>query len=153
MSLSRPRPLPPAFAPSAVVSETLSVSNFVGNQMTFGFATGVASSRFIAAAGQTFYAPITLSPLLPSSPSIYSMQFDLYLTNGSGIDFPSFASANPKFQSFLMTNIPNTTPPIYAPINPGIEVTGGTVNTGILINSSENLFEIGWLTTYGQTNL
>ena len=68
------------FAPSGVSFEQLSVTNFVANQLTFGFPTGEeASSAFVAAAGQKFVAPITLT-LLPAA-AMYSLQFNVTVTN------------------------------------------------------------------------
>ena len=56
-----------------------SSTNFVANSISFGFASGEASSDFIGSPGQTFYAPVTLSPLPDTK--IYSLQFNLTVTN------------------------------------------------------------------------
>jgi hypothetical protein len=69
----------PAYQPSAVVSTVFSSTNYVPNTISFGFASGEASSDFVASPGQTFYAPVTLSPL--SNTVIYSLQFNLTVTN------------------------------------------------------------------------
>lgn len=41
------------FAPSGFVTEALTISNFIGNQLTFGFASGYCSSKFMTAAATT----------------------------------------------------------------------------------------------------
>jgi hypothetical protein len=63
------------YQPSAVVPAAFSATNFVPNSISFGFASGEASSDFVGSPGQTFYAPVTLSPL--SGTEIYSLQFNL----------------------------------------------------------------------------
>ena len=67
------------YSPSGIAAQAFSTSNFVANVISFGFASGEASSAFIAAPGQTFYAPVTLS-ILPGT-AIYSLQFDVTVTN------------------------------------------------------------------------
>ena len=46
---------------SDIVSKTFSASSFVPNSISFGFNSGEASSDFVGAPGQTFYAPVTLT--------------------------------------------------------------------------------------------
>ena len=55
------------------------LNNFVPNSISFGFASGEASSDFVGSPGQTFYAPVTLT-VLPSQ-TIYSLQFNVTVTN------------------------------------------------------------------------
>ena len=64
---------------SGVVPAVFSSTNYVPNSISFGFASGEASSDFVGSPGQTFYAPVTLSPL--SGTIIYSLQFNLTVTN------------------------------------------------------------------------
>ena len=70
------------FKPSATVSNEFSLTNFLANRITFGFDGGEASSKFIAAAGSTFYAPVTLTTL--DAQVMFSLQFALSVTNLSG---------------------------------------------------------------------
>jgi hypothetical protein len=137
-------------ATSQIVSALLSIANFQGNLLTFGFANGVASTHFHASPGETFSAPVTLTLL--SNANMTSFQFDLTLTNSTGA---SLASFNPRFESSLMHQATGS-PPLYHPIPPGIVVPMGTnygVASGIFTNDSEDTFEIAWLETDGETNL
>ncbi len=63
------------FKPSEIVTNVFFATNYVPNRISFGFAQGEATSEFVAAPGQTFYAPVTLT-MLPGT-KIYSLQFNL----------------------------------------------------------------------------
>ena len=67
------------YQPSEVVSQDFSPTNFNANKITFGFASGEASSDFNASPGQFFYAPVTLSVLVNAQ--MYSLQFNVTVTN------------------------------------------------------------------------
>jgi hypothetical protein len=67
------------YQPSALVPVVFSSTNFVPNTISFGFASGEASSAFVGSPGQTFYAPVTLSTL-PGT-LMYSLQFNITVTN------------------------------------------------------------------------
>jgi len=77
------------YSPSGNALQVFSSTNFVANTISFGFAPsdpvgqGEASSDFVASPGQTFFAPVTLLPL--SGVTIYSMQFNLTVTNAGPI--------------------------------------------------------------------
>ena len=45
------------YQPSSIVSNVFSTANFVPNTISFGFASGEASSDFVASPGQTFLCP------------------------------------------------------------------------------------------------
>ncbi len=135
------------FAPSGISSEELSVSNEIGDQMTFGFASGEASSQFIGAAGQRFLAPVTLT-MLPGG-TTYSLQFSAAVTNGTG---PAIAAFDSRFDSMLKIG-PG---PILFPLNPGIVTVSGTnysISNGVLTNLSEALLEVAWIERYPEGNL
>ena len=125
----------PNFKSSDLISKVFSPSNFVANSLSFGFDSGEASSAFVAAAGQRFYAPITLS-LLAAQP-IYSLQFNVVATNlnGDALDANNF-----DFKSMLMKPIPGITPPIFEPIPPGfyyVSLTNQTVlSTNIVVSTN-----------------
>lgn len=145
----------PAFADSSTASTVLTPGNFVADQITFGFPTGEASSAFIASAGQRFYAPVTLT-LLSSAETMYTMQFDLTVTNVTGppIQIPQ------TFESMLMQLIPGTSPPAYEPIPPDMPVitrifTNWYTNLQSMMfsNTSINLLGVGWMEMPPATNL
>lgn len=160
------------FQPSAIVSNLFSVSNLVANQISFGFASGEASSAFIASPGQTFYAPVTLS-LLPSTP-IYSLQFNMTVNNnGAWITNPgpAITPGNYGFQSMLVQpeTVSGVSAPVYTQIPPLMFAGDSTTDvppSQLVTNSagqvyinlettnlSENLLGVGWLEMYGHTNL
>lgn len=135
------------FQPSGTAATVFTPANVLGDQLTFGFATGVASSEFIGAAGQRFYAPVTLT-LLPTANVMYSLQFDLVVTN--------LGTAPPvgqtyDFQSMLVKPDP-LMPGFFIPIPPEMEGTDG-LTSGLLNDASLNLLEVGWLERPPFTNL
>jgi sugar lactone lactonase YvrE len=132
------------FAPSQTVSEALSVASFVGNELTFGFASGVASTKFVTTGGRYFYAPVTISEL-PNT-KMFSLQFDL---TESGAVHPVNTNTW-DFQSFLFVN----NGPI---ITNGIVVSNGSLTNLIISNSlfvtTNDLMEVSWITSPPQSNL
>ena len=70
----------PNFAPSQIVTAFFSPTNVFADSITFGFASGEASSEFITAPGQTFIAPVTMT-LIPAGETMDSLQFNLAITN------------------------------------------------------------------------
>jgi sugar lactone lactonase YvrE len=139
----------PGFAPSALVSQTFAASNFITDQITFGFASGEASSQFVGAAGRRFYVPITLS-LLPSGETMYSLQFDVTVTN---LSVAPPVGQTYTFESMLVQPVGQTNgQTFYAPIPPAM-FNGTTLQSLLFTNSSLNLLGIGWLEILGETNL
>ena len=141
------RAFAPGFAPSGVVSELLTTNNNIADQITFGFANGEASSRFIAAAGQRFYAPVTLS-LIPDAETMYTLQFDLVATNLTG---PPLLQSS-TFQSMLMKPVIGATFTVYTPIPPAM-FTGTGFQSLLTTNTSLDLLGVGWLERPPETNL
>jgi hypothetical protein len=163
------------YQPSAIVPVVFSPSNYVPNSISFGFASGEASSAFIGSPGQTFFAPVTLS-VLPST-LMYSLQFNLTVTNGGAATNagPPITPGAFGFQSMLMEPVvpaPTNFPAgfdLYTPIPPWMFVNYETNNvpsyllvtnsTGLVFaslettNLSENLLAVGWLERYSETNL
>ena len=153
------------YQPSAVVSTSFSASNFVANTISFGFASGEASSDFVASPGQTFYAPVTLT-ILPKT-SIYSLQFNLTVTNGGPNPGPSVAHGAFNFSSFLMK--PDLDfPGLFVPIPPFTFVAssavprptpdsflydGGWFQSLLITDTANNLLSVGWIERYSRTNL
>jgi hypothetical protein len=88
---------------SAVVPVVFSATNFIPNSISFGFASGEASSDFVGSPGQTFYAPVTLSPL--PGVKMYSLQFNLTVTNGGPNPGPPVFPGAYSFQSFLVKKL------------------------------------------------
>jgi DNA-binding beta-propeller fold protein YncE len=163
-TLFKVRAVRPNYQDSAVISTTFSATNFSANTISFGFASGEASSDFIASPGQMFYAPVTLSTL--SGTTMYSLQFNLTVTNGGVNPGPAVESGAYGFTSMLMKPIPNITPVVYEPIPPAMFVDGSTLNPNpvtldgatnfeslLTYNTGLNLVGVGWLERLTKTNL
>lgn len=151
------------FEPSAVISNLFSATDFTANRMTFGFASGVASSGFEASAGSTYYAPITLS-FIDVAQLMMSLQFSVLVTNDTGPDVTAGAIG---FDSGLYEQLADGT---LIQIQPAMftgfftntnTVIAGTIITNIepqfadlrVTNSSINLLSVGFLEVRAQTNL
>jgi len=141
------------YHPSTIVSNVFLAANFVPNSIAFGFASGEASSDFVASPGQTFYAPVTLTTL-PGT-IMYSLQFNLTVNTGPTNPGPALASppAPFSFQSMLMKPIPNTTPPLFTNIPTYMFVSGTGFTNLTFTNLTENLLGVGWAERSGFTNL
>ena len=151
---------------SDIVSKTFSANSFVPNSISFGFAAGEASSDFVGAPGQYFYAPVTLS-IVPGT-KMYSLQFNLVVTNAGPNPGPGIRPGSYKFVSTLEKPIPGVTPVVYETIPPAM-FAEYAVNPPPLnqltyldnkpfvdltfINSAANLLGVGWLERSTMTNL
>ncbi len=143
---------------SSVITNIFSPTDYSANKITFGFDSGVGSSDFVGSAGQTFYAPVTLSIL--SGVSMYGLQFNILVTNDvpPAVGLPAVPPVAPgavTFDSKLYNKIGNNT---YAQIPPmmfvGTNGLGQNVFESLLqTNSANNLLLVGWLGRAGQTNL
>lgn len=149
------------FRPSDTITKVFSPTNFIPNQISFGFAAGEGSSAFVGSAGQRFYAPVTLS-LLPSD-ALYSLQFNVGVTNLIG---PAVAPGAVGFQSMLEGLIPNTSPPQFFVISNwmfiqtnifvddlGLEGQVLEFRDLLFTNTEQNLLGVGWLERFGKRNL
>jgi sugar lactone lactonase YvrE len=136
------------FAPSGIATGVFLPANIDGDKLTFGFQSGEASSQFIGAAGQRFLAPVTLS-LIPSGETMYSLQFDLAVTNLTGPPVgPTFT-----FESMLRQPDP-ADPGFFIPIPPAMALaTNGPLSSLLLTNNSLDLVEVGWVERPPFTNL
>ena len=157
-----------SYQPSAVINTVFSPSNFVPNTISFGFENGEASSDFVGAPGQTFYAPVTLS-ILPQT-VIYSMQFNVTVTNDGPNPAPPITPGAFGFASMLEKPSTDTNgQPVFESIPPiafisdmvnpppsGKQVTyDGSTNFVSLetVNTNNNLLGVGWLERFQKTNL
>ncbi len=154
------------YLPSGIAVQSFSSANFVPNSISFGFVAGEASSDFVASPGQTFYAPVTLSPL-PSA-TIYSLQFNLTVTNAGPNPGPAIVPGAYDFVSMLAKPDPDA-PGFFLYIPPlmflgtngnntlvtnTVFYEGSTNWTSLLVtNLSENLLGVGWVERFTQTNL
>ena len=161
--LFQARAFRPGYSPSGIASQTFLAANYVPTTISFGFASGEASSDFVASPGQFFYAPVTLMPL-PGT-TIYSLQFNLTVTNISPA--PPITPGAFDFVSMLKKPDPDNagyylTIPTYMfagwytnPIPPAQLVTYEGTNfvdlqtTDLILN----LLGVGWLERYTKTNL
>jgi sugar lactone lactonase YvrE len=154
------------YQPSGIASNLFLASAFNPNTISFGFNTGEASSDFIASPGQTFYAPVALLPL--SNTKIYSLQFNLTVTNGGPNPGPALALGAYNFESMLIKPIPsepeafevippwmyeaydsNPPPPPLLLTLDGFQAFVSLITT----NSANNLIGVGWVERLGATNL
>ena len=154
---------------SAIVPAIFSATNFVPNSISLGFATGEASSDFIGSPGQIFYAPVTLSPLPDAK--IYSLQFNVTVTNAGGNPGPTVIPGAHLFQSMLkkpdlknpgyfltippamfLTSATNPQP-VVPPTNQVIQYNNGWFEPLTFSDNSLNLLGVGWLERYNKTNL
>jgi sugar lactone lactonase YvrE len=133
---------------AGAATSVFSPSNFVPNTISFGFTSGEASSAFVASPGQTFYAPVTLSPL-PTT-IIYSMQFNVTVTNVGPA--PAITPGAYGFVSDLEQPDP-TNAELFITIPPAMFVTGTGLESLLNYNYSENLLGVGWVERYSETNL
>ena len=155
------------YFPSGVASQIFTPANYVPNTISFGFASGVASSDFVASPGQTFYAPVTLTPL--SGTKMYSLQFNLTVTNISPNPTAPILPDTYYFESMLVKPDPSD-PGYYETIPPWMFVTNqvnpppagqlltydGQTNlfiSLITINTNNNLTTVGWVEEILHTNL
>ncbi len=152
------------YRPSSTVSNLFSASNFIANRISFGFDGGEASSSFIAAAGQTYYAPVTLTPL--AAQAMYSLQFGLLVTNltnfTTGAAVPAIAAGAVGFDSSLMWKQPDGSlrqirPAMFTGItfttNGGVVTATQNFTNLLATNSVINLLSVGWLERRLATNL
>ena len=135
------------FTPSAIVSNLFTPSNFVANAISFGFDGGEASSSFVGAPGQRFFAPVTLT-LLPDQ-RMMSLQFAVSAaaTNGA----PAVTPGAVGFVSHLEKTDP-VNPGLFLRIPPSMFV-GGSRSNLLFTNTTQNLIGVGWLESPGRTNL
>ena len=142
-------------------------TSFVPPRISFGFETPQeASSDFVAAPGQRFYAPIALT--VPPGTTMYGLQFAVTVTN---LTAPApLVDYDMSFESMLMELMPDggfrTIPPatyssrivdiftVPAGTNV-IWVTNITMiySNLVFMNDSQNLIGVGWLERYRFTNL
>ena len=148
---------------SSVASQTFSISNFVPNTISFGFASGPGSSKLVASPGQSFVVPVGLS-LLPTAPPIYGLQFNVTLTNLTShpvdpgtINFvsllgkpdpdePGYYLTIPTYM-FISDNQPNNDLNAFQYENNWYQ------NLVFADTNNEALLGVGWLEIYGRTNL
>ncbi len=153
------------YQPSGVTPEIFSPTNFVPNSISFGFASGEASSDFVGAPGQTFYAPVTLT-MLPGT-MIYSLQLNITVTN---VGPDAITPGAFDFESMLEQpgKATNTSETVYYKILPWMYASYATnlTSTQLVTNSagqvfidldapdnSVNLLGVGWVEHFGNTNL
>ncbi len=153
------------YQPSQITPTLFTSAAFLANTISFGFASGEASSDFVASPGQTFYAPVTLTTL-PGT-VMYSLQFNLTVNAGGTNPGPALGGPPTPFgfSSMLMKPIPGVTPVVYEPIPPAmfagyqsvpnpVYLDGSTNFSSLLFtNNSINLLGVGWAERAGNTNL
>ncbi len=135
---------------SGAVTNIVGTNIFVGtNVISFGFPSGEGSSEFVGAAGQSFYAPVTLA--LAPGQEMYSLQFGITATNETATPFDASTA---RFESMLL--------------QPGgvvitFDILSGTFKTNVTYisinqnyqfqDNAANLLGVGWIEKYLHTNL
>ena len=154
------------YHPSGVASQTFTMGNYMPNTICFGFVSGEASSDFVASPGQTFYAPVTLLPL--SGTMMYSLQFNLTVTNAGPNPGPPLEPGKYTFESLLVKPLPGSDG-LYEVIPPYMYITNwanpppaGQILwydgqqafvSLVTTNAADNLIGVGWVERYSKTNL
>ncbi len=150
------------YQPSAIVATIFTTAAFQPTTITFGTTAGnEPRSAFLTRPGQFYYAPVTLQ-LTPNFDKMYSLQFNITVTNGlvntnTSVRPPAVQNGDGiNFFSMLMTQVkpeegryfPPADGQWYLPI-PNVTAApfGGVTNTAstIFTNFSNNLLGVGWL--------
>ena len=140
---------------SQVASNYFSATGFIPNRITFGLTNGQPSSSFIARPGQFYYAPVTLQ-LQPGGETMYSLQFNITVTNGLSTSSKIVNGAGIGFSPMLMTQVSPDEGRYFPPLAgqwylsiPALTtyVSGVTTNqvSTIFVNTNNNLIGVGWL--------
>jgi sugar lactone lactonase YvrE len=140
----------PGYAPSDIITKIFTKSNFVANLITFGFASGEASSSYIAAPGQRFFAPVTLS-VLPEQ-KMYSLQYNVAITN-LGLVPVDLDSIN--YDTMLLKPHP-TRVGFFLKIPPAMwDETNKVMRSLLFVNPETGLLGVGYIERggSGSTNL
>jgi hypothetical protein len=151
------------YHPSVTVSNLFYFANYHPSTACFGFASGPASSQFIASPGQHFYVPVGLD-FLPDTPPIYGLQFNVTLTNmnsstvdSSSINFASLIGVPDGLNDGYYYPIPPLTfiSDTQPNNNPNAFDLGGSWYQSLDFSNTNNndLLAIGWLEVLGRTNL
>ena len=143
------------YQPSGIVSNLFTSAAFQPNTITFGTAFGEPHSSFQARPGQFFYAPVTLQ-LVPGFNKMYSLQFNVTVTNGlvnpnTSLVPPAIQNgAGIDFFSMLMTQV-QPSEGLYFPPSDGQwylslpALDGSQYSSTLFTNVSNNLLGVGWL--------
>ena len=144
------------YQPSSIVSNLFTLAGTRYTAITFGKPFGEPHSAFVARPGQYFYAPVTLQ-LLPGFDKMYSLQFNVAVTNGytniiNGAAIPPVVNGDGiNFRSMLMTQVEPAEglyfPPAdgqwYLPIP--MLISTNNLGSSVFLNSTNNLLGVGWL--------
>jgi len=149
------------YQPSAIVSNLFTTTAFVPNKITFGQSSGEPHSKFIARPGQYYYAPVTLN-LTPGFTTMYSLQFNVTVTNGlvntnTSLMPPAIQNgAGIDFFSMLMTSVPTDEGRYYPPAAgqwylslPPLRAynlgSGTNYVSSTFVNTNNNLLGVAWI--------
>ena len=140
---------------SGVVSNYFSANGFIPNRITFGLTNGEPSSTFVARPGQVFYAPVTLQ-LQPGGETMFSLQFNISVTNGLTTPNKIVNGAGIGFSPMLMSQVPAIEGYYYPPaagqwfltipcLTPFVSSGSTNLSDTIFVNTNNNLLGVGWL--------
>jgi hypothetical protein len=137
------------YQPSGIVTNLFSAANFVANAISFGTPHGEPSSKFMARPGQFYYAPVTLE-MLPGFGKMYSLQFNVTVTNGLANTNKIVNGAGIDFFPMLMTQVTPEEGQYFPPADgnwylPIPALILPTLVPSKFVNTNNNLLGIGWL--------
>ena len=155
------RAFKPNYQSSAIVTNLFMYSAYRPTSVSFGTGAGELHSTFQARPGQFYYAPVTLN-LAPGLKNMYSLQFNVAVTNGmtnllTGKQVkPIVDGAGIDFFSMLMTQVQPFEGTYFPPMDGNWYLTlpalvpyasAGVTNlvSSMFVNTNINLLGIGWL--------
>ena len=141
------------YSPSGIAVQSFSPGNFMSDSISFGLASGEPSTKFLARPGQFFSAPVTLQLIDPAD-TMFSVQFNVAVTNGLTTPNKIVNGSGIGFSSMLMTQVPEYEGDHYPPDDgnwylgiPNLMFSSGTNGTplpGTFVNTNNNLIGVSW---------
>jgi hypothetical protein len=142
------------YSPSGTAVQSFTPGNFTANTIGFGLASGEPSSKFYARPGQFFSAPVTLQLIDPSD-TMFSLQFNVAVTNGLTTPNKVVNGAGINFFPMLMSQVPPAEGQYFPPLDgkwylgiPNLMFTSpnnsSLYTNGTFVNTNINLIGVSW---------
>ena len=144
----------PGYSPSGIAVQSFQPGNFSANQISFGIVNGAEpSSKFLARPGQFFSAPVTLQLIDPSD-LMYSLQFNVTVTNGLATPHKVVNGSGINFFNMLMSQVSPDEGAYYPPTDgkwylgiPNmmfLSPTNSAMTNGTFVDTNNNLIGVAW---------